>query len=102
MPPTSKNYTSSYAQTLSQPCASVLDSLIYAITASSRWVLIITDESAATLQIFDDYLEIDVPGFDKQRISLVLDDGANVNYGKFSDLLVEVKSVTKGQDGVKQ
>jgi len=28
------------------------------------------------------------------RIGLDLDDGVNVNYGKFGDLLVEVKAVT--------
>ena len=30
-----------------------------------------------------------------QRISLDLDDGVKVNYGKFSDLLAEVKAVTE-------
>ena len=29
-----------------------------------------------------------------QRISLDLDDGVKVNYGKFGDLLAEVKAVT--------
>ena len=29
-----------------------------------------------------------------QRISLDLDDGVKVNYGKFGDFLAEVKSVT--------
>ncbi len=29
-----------------------------------------------------------------QRISLDLDDGAKVNYGKFGDILAEVKAVT--------
>ncbi len=32
------------------------------------------------------------------RISLALDDGVKVNYGKFSDLLAEVKTVTGGSD----
>ena len=30
------------------------------------------------------------------RITLDLDDGVKVNYGKFGDLLAEVKSVTGG------
>ena len=29
-----------------------------------------------------------------QRISLDLDDGVKVNYGKFGDLLAEVKAIT--------
>ena len=33
-----------------------------------------------------------------QRISLDLDDGVKVNYGKFGDLLAEVKSVTGGKE----
>jgi type II restriction/modification system DNA methylase subunit YeeA len=33
-----------------------------------------------------------------QRISLDLDDGVKVNYGKFGDLLAEVKAVTGGSD----
>jgi len=32
------------------------------------------------------------------KISLDLDDGVNVNYGKFGDLLAEVKAVTGGGD----
>jgi hypothetical protein len=31
-----------------------------------------------------------------QRINLDLDDGVKVNYGKFGDLLAEVKAVTGG------
>jgi hypothetical protein len=31
-----------------------------------------------------------------QRIALDLDDGVKVNYGKFGDLLAEVKAVTGG------
>ena len=34
-----------------------------------------------------------------QRITLDLDDGVKVNYGKFGDLLAEVKTVTGGTDG---
>ncbi|MBU6161059.1 MAG: hypothetical protein KGO50_08050, partial [Myxococcales bacterium] len=33
-----------------------------------------------------------------QRISLDLDDGVKVNYGKFGDLLAEVDAVTGGSD----
>ena len=33
-----------------------------------------------------------------QKISLDLDDGVKVNYGKFGDLLAEVKAVTGGKD----
>ena len=33
-----------------------------------------------------------------QRISLDLDDGVKVNYGKFGDLLAEVKAVTGGKE----
>ena len=35
-----------------------------------------------------------------QRISLDLDDGVKVNYGKFGDLLAEVKSITGNAPGV--
>jgi len=33
-----------------------------------------------------------------QRIALDLDDGVKVNYGKFGDLLAEVKAVTGGTE----
>ena len=33
-----------------------------------------------------------------QRIALDLDDGVKVNYGKFGDLLAEVKAVTGGSE----
>ena len=42
------------------------------------------------LQAFDEKLR----HFADQRISLDLDDGVKVNYGKFGDLLAEVKTVT--------
>ena len=32
------------------------------------------------------------------RITLDLDDGVKVNYGKFGDLLAEVKAVTGGRE----
>ena len=42
------------------------------------------------LQDFDEKLR----HYADQRISLDLDDGVKVNYGKFGDLLAEVKAVT--------
>ncbi|MCG3776666.1 MAG: hypothetical protein JW395_3526 [Nitrospira sp.] len=33
-----------------------------------------------------------------QKISLDLDDGVKVNYGKFGDLLADVKAITGGSD----
>ena len=33
-----------------------------------------------------------------QKISLDLDDGVKVNYGKFGDLLAEAKAITGGKD----
>jgi hypothetical protein len=48
----------------------------------------------AELQAFDEKLR----HYADQRISLDLDDGVKVNYGKFGDLLAEVKAVTgKGE-----
>ena len=44
----------------------------------------------AELQEFDEKLR----HYADQRISLDLDDGVKVNYGKFGDLLAEVKAVT--------
>jgi hypothetical protein len=46
----------------------------------------------AELQIFDEKLR----HYADRRISLDLDDGVKVNYGKFGDLLAEVKTVTGG------
>jgi len=42
------------------------------------------------LQTFDEKLR----HYADQRISLDLDDGVKVNYGKFGDLLAEVKAIT--------
>jgi len=42
------------------------------------------------LQVFDEKLR----HYADQRIELDLDDGVKVNYGKFGDLLAEVKSIT--------
>jgi hypothetical protein len=47
----------------------------------------------AELQTFDEKLR----HYADQRISLDLDDGVKVNYGKFGDLLAEVKAVTGKQ-----
>ncbi|OSJ19459.1 hypothetical protein BST63_15505 [Bradyrhizobium canariense] len=42
--------------------------------------------------------EVALKHFADQRISLDLDDGVKVNYGKFGDLLAEVKAITGGKD----
>jgi hypothetical protein len=46
------------------------------------------------LQAFDEKLR----HYADQRIQLDLDDGVKVNYGKFGDLLAEVKAVTGGSE----
>lgn len=46
------------------------------------------------LQAFDEHLR----HYADMRISLDLDDGVKVNYGKFGDLLADVKKVTGGTD----
>lgn len=46
------------------------------------------------LRAFDEKLR----HYTDQRITLDLDDGVKVNYGKFGDLLAEVKAVTGGSD----
>ncbi len=46
------------------------------------------------LQAFDEKLR----HYADQRIQLELDEGVKVNYGKFGDLLAEVKAVTGGSD----
>jgi type II restriction/modification system DNA methylase subunit YeeA len=48
----------------------------------------------AELHAFDEKLR----HFAEKQITLDLDDGVKVNYGKFGDLLAEVKSVTGGGD----
>jgi hypothetical protein len=48
----------------------------------------------AELQAFDEKLR----HYADLRISLDLDDGVKVNYGKFGDLLAEIKTVTGGVD----
>ncbi len=47
-------------------------------------------KSLAELQSFDEKLR----HYADQRISLDLDDGVKVNYGKFGDLLAEVKAIS--------
>jgi hypothetical protein len=49
----------------------------------------------AEIQTFDEKLR----HYADRRISLDLDDGVKVNYGKFGDLLAEVKAVTGSTDG---
>ena len=48
----------------------------------------------AELQTFDEKLR----HYADLRITLDLDDGVKVNYGKFGDLLAEVKVITGGKD----
>ena len=49
-------------------------------------------KQSAELAAFDEKLR----HYADQRIALDLDDGVKVNYGKFGDLLAEVKAVTGG------
>jgi len=46
------------------------------------------------LRTFDEQLK----HYADQRISIDLDDGVKVNYGKFGDLLAEVKNISGGKD----
>jgi hypothetical protein len=48
------------------------------------------EKKQTELSEFDDKLK----HYADRRISLDLDDGVKVNYGKFGDLLAEVKAVT--------
>jgi len=48
----------------------------------------------AELQAFDEQLR----HYADQRIRLDLDDGMKVNYGKFGNLLADIKAVTGGND----
>lgn len=52
-----------------------------------------TQKKLEELRRFDDKLR----HYADQRITLDLDDGVKVNYGKFGDLLAEVKAVTGGE-----
>jgi predicted DNA-binding protein YlxM (UPF0122 family) len=49
----------------------------------------------AELIVFEEKLK----HFADQRIKLDLDDGVKANYGKFEDLLAEVKAVAGGKEG---
>jgi type II restriction/modification system DNA methylase subunit YeeA len=51
-------------------------------------------KQASELSAFDEKLR----HYADQRIALDLDDGVKVNYGKFGDLLAEVKAVTGGSE----
>ena len=53
------------------------------------------DKQLDELRRFDEKLR----HYADQRIALDLDDGVKVNYGKFGDLLAEVKAVTGGRSG---
>ncbi|WP_348944733.1 hypothetical protein ABHF33_15170 [Chitinibacter sp. FCG-7] len=46
------------------------------------------------LRLYDEKLR----HFADQRITLDLDDGVKVNYGKFGDLLADVKAISGGSD----
>ncbi len=52
------------------------------------------DKQRAELRAFDDQLK----HYADRRITLDLDDGVKVNYGKFGELLAEVKAVTGGKE----
>lgn len=52
------------------------------------------DKQRAELRAFDDQLK----HYADRRITLDLDDGVKVNYGKFGELLAEVKAVTGGTE----
>jgi type II restriction/modification system DNA methylase subunit YeeA len=52
------------------------------------------EKKQTELRAFDDKLK----HYADRRIKLELDDGVKVNYGKFGDLLAEVKAVTGGKE----
>ncbi|WP_262965891.1 BREX-1 system adenine-specific DNA-methyltransferase PglX [Methylobacter psychrophilus] len=56
--------------------------------------LIALEKKQTELRAFDDKLK----HYADRRIKLDLDDGVKVNYGKFGDLLAEVKAVTGGKE----
>ncbi len=68
--------------------------------ASTSEAVILKKEQAALekkqteLRAFDDHLK----HYADMRIKLDLDDGVKVNYGKFGDLLAEVKAITGGKE----
>ena len=52
------------------------------------------EKKRAELRAFDDQLK----HYADRRIKLDLDDGVKVNYGKFGELLADVKAVTGGKE----
>jgi type II restriction/modification system DNA methylase subunit YeeA len=56
--------------------------------------LLALEKKQTELRAFDDNLK----HYADRRIKLDLDDGVKVNYGKFGDLLAEVKAVTGGKE----
>jgi type II restriction/modification system DNA methylase subunit YeeA len=56
--------------------------------------LLALEKKKTELRAFDDNLK----HYADRRIKLDLDDGVKVNYGKFGDLLAEVKAVTGGKE----
>jgi type II restriction/modification system DNA methylase subunit YeeA len=56
--------------------------------------LLALEKKQTELRAFDDNLK----HYADRRIKLDLDDGVKVNYGKFGDLLVDVKAVTGGKE----
>ena len=72
-----------------------LDEDIAAVTSTAHRKRL-EKERAALGKQKPELLEFDekLRHYTDQRISLDLDDGVKVNYGKFGDLLAEVKAVT--------
>ena len=56
--------------------------------------LIALEKKQTELRAFDDKLK----HYADRRIKINLDDGVKVNYGKFGDLLVDVKAITGGKE----
>ncbi len=56
--------------------------------------LIALEKKQTELRTFDDKLK----HYADRRIKIDLDDGVKVNYGKFGDLLVDVKAITGGKE----
>ena len=54
------------------------------------------EKKQTELRAFDDKLK----HYADRRIKLDLDDGVKVNYGKFGDLLAEVKAITGGKESI--
>lgn len=56
--------------------------------------LVTLEKKQTELRAFDDHLK----HYADMRIKLDLDEGVKVNYGKFGDLLAEVKAITGGKE----